>query len=212
MRKRTTLVTWLIAVTFFAGGSATTASSADADQESDFKFRFVGPKVGNRIAAVAGVPDDPSIYYAGAASGGIFKSVDGGNRWEPSLRQAVGRRDRRPGGRTLRAKYGLGGHRRGMGDSRQRRHGQRHLQVPRCRQDLDQYGAARFRAHRPDHRPPIEPRHCICLRARTGDRPPTGARRLPDDRWWPALGRGCCSQENTRLLRTVHWTRTIRTP
>ena len=30
------------------------APTADADKEGDFKFRFVGPKVGNRIAAVAG--------------------------------------------------------------------------------------------------------------------------------------------------------------
>jgi photosystem II stability/assembly factor-like uncharacterized protein len=59
------------------------ALAADPDHESDFKFRFVGPKVGNRIAAVAGIAGDPSTYYAGAASGGVFKSVDGGNRWEP---------------------------------------------------------------------------------------------------------------------------------
>ncbi len=59
------------------------ALAADPDHESGFKFRFVGPKVGNRIAAVAGIAGDPSTYYAGAASGGVFKSVDGGNRWEP---------------------------------------------------------------------------------------------------------------------------------
>jgi photosystem II stability/assembly factor-like uncharacterized protein len=59
------------------------AFAAEPDHESDFKFRFVGPKVGNRIAAVAGIAGDPSTYYAGAASGGVFKSEDGGNRWEP---------------------------------------------------------------------------------------------------------------------------------
>lgn len=48
-----------------------------------FQFRFVGPSVGNRIAAVAGIPGDPSTYYAGAASGGIWKSSDGGNQWAP---------------------------------------------------------------------------------------------------------------------------------
>ena len=60
-----------------------TAAESDDDHESAFKFRFVGPKIGNRIAAVAGIAGDPSTYYAGAASGGVFKSVDGGNRWEP---------------------------------------------------------------------------------------------------------------------------------
>ena len=52
-------------------------------QEDTFRFRFVGPRAGNRIASAAGIPGDPSTYYAGAASGGVWKSSDGGNRWEP---------------------------------------------------------------------------------------------------------------------------------
>ncbi len=51
--------------------------------DDNFRFRFVGPAVGNRVAAIAGVAGDPSTYYAGAASGGIWKSTDGGNRWAP---------------------------------------------------------------------------------------------------------------------------------
>ena len=51
--------------------------------EETFRFRFVGPRAGNRVASIAGVPGDPSIYYAGAASGGVWKTTDGGNRWEP---------------------------------------------------------------------------------------------------------------------------------
>ena len=66
-----------------AGALSARAQAPDAEPESDFQFRFVGPKIGNRIAAVAGVPGDPSVYYAGAASGGIWKSADGGNRWTP---------------------------------------------------------------------------------------------------------------------------------
>src|SRR5262245_19703956 len=46
------------------------------------KLRYIGPE-GNRVSAVAGVPGDPRVYYAGAASGGIFKSSDGGVRWDP---------------------------------------------------------------------------------------------------------------------------------
>ena len=46
------------------------------------EFRHVGP-VGNRISAVYGIPGDPLTYYAGAASGGVWRSRDGGVRWEP---------------------------------------------------------------------------------------------------------------------------------
>lgn len=48
-----------------------------------FRFRFFGPAVGNRVASVAGIAGDPSTYYAGAASGGVWKSNDGGNHWGP---------------------------------------------------------------------------------------------------------------------------------
>jgi len=45
-------------------------------------YRFIGPP-GNRVSAVVGVPGDPHTYYAGAASGGVWKSVDGGVHWKP---------------------------------------------------------------------------------------------------------------------------------
>src|SRR5579863_7087712 len=61
----------------------TRAQQPDSEDEGQFRFRFVGPRVGNRIAAVAGIPGDPSTYYAGAASGGVWKSTDGGNHWSP---------------------------------------------------------------------------------------------------------------------------------
>ena len=46
------------------------------------EYRHIGP-VGNRVSAVVGVAGDPNTYYFGAASGGVFKSVDGGIQWEP---------------------------------------------------------------------------------------------------------------------------------
>src|SRR5436190_23453294 len=47
------------------------------------QFRFLGPAVGNRISAVAAIPGDPSVYYAGAASGGIWKSTDSARSFVP---------------------------------------------------------------------------------------------------------------------------------
>ncbi|MEA3245852.1 MAG: sialidase, partial [Gemmatimonadota bacterium] len=41
-------------------------------------FQFMGPTDGGRISAIAGVPGVDSIWYFGNASGGVFKSVNGG--------------------------------------------------------------------------------------------------------------------------------------
>ncbi|MGH9442006.1 MAG: WD40/YVTN/BNR-like repeat-containing protein, partial [Thermoanaerobaculia bacterium] len=49
---------------------------------SGLKFRFIGPP-GNRVSAVVGVPGDSNVYYVGAASGGVWKSIDGGTEWKP---------------------------------------------------------------------------------------------------------------------------------
>lgn len=56
--------------------------TVSTDMLMPLSYRHIGP-VGNRVASVAGVPGDPLTYYAGAASGGIWKSVDGGEYWEP---------------------------------------------------------------------------------------------------------------------------------
>jgi photosystem II stability/assembly factor-like uncharacterized protein len=73
----------LLMVLCWASAALAQQPDSDSDEDTQFRFRFVGPRVGNRIASVAGVPGDPSTYYAGAASGGVWKSTDGGNRWIP---------------------------------------------------------------------------------------------------------------------------------
>jgi photosystem II stability/assembly factor-like uncharacterized protein len=49
---------------------------------AQLKYRYIGPE-GNRVTSVTGVPGDRTTYYAGAASGGLFKSGDGGLHWSP---------------------------------------------------------------------------------------------------------------------------------
>ena len=52
------------------------------DAYSQLRYRYVGP-VGNRFTSAVGIPGDPNIYYVGAASGGIWKTTDGGVHWSP---------------------------------------------------------------------------------------------------------------------------------
>jgi len=53
-------------------------------------WRGIGPTVfGGRVTAVAGVPGRPNIIYVGHASGGVFKSTDGGIRFESVFEHAT---------------------------------------------------------------------------------------------------------------------------
>lgn len=58
------------------------ASSISPDIFKQLKFRHIGPP-GNRVSAVAGVPGDPNVYYAGNPAGGIHKTTDAGTNWFP---------------------------------------------------------------------------------------------------------------------------------
>jgi photosystem II stability/assembly factor-like uncharacterized protein len=52
-------------------------------------WRSIGPAVaGGRVATVAGTDLDPALFYAGAAGGGVWKSVNGGSDWRPVFDQA----------------------------------------------------------------------------------------------------------------------------
>jgi photosystem II stability/assembly factor-like uncharacterized protein len=57
------------------------AQEISSEKLTQLRFRYIGP-VGNRVSAVTGVAGQPSVYYAGAASGGIFKTTDGGTHWQ----------------------------------------------------------------------------------------------------------------------------------
>ena len=58
------------------------AQEANKDILGAMRYRYIGP-VGNRVTSVVSVPGQPNTYYVGAASGGIFKTTDGGVHWEP---------------------------------------------------------------------------------------------------------------------------------
>ena len=69
------------------------AQQVDTTLWTRLHYRFVGPE-GNRAIAAIGEPGNPLVAYIGAASGGVWKTEDGGVHWravfdsEPA--QAIG--------------------------------------------------------------------------------------------------------------------------
>ena len=48
---------------------------------SSIQWRLIGPFRGGRAGTVAGVANDPNVYYMGTAGGGAWKTEDSGNTW-----------------------------------------------------------------------------------------------------------------------------------
>ena len=58
-------------------------SAIDPALFKGMKYRLVGPSRGGRVTTVTGVPSQPRTFYMGAASGGLFRTTDGGVNWSP---------------------------------------------------------------------------------------------------------------------------------
>ena len=74
----------IIAQNSFAQDGTGTAKSPIEQAFSRLEWRSIGPaNMGGRIADVEGVPGDPSIVYVASASGGLWKTTNGGVTWKP---------------------------------------------------------------------------------------------------------------------------------
>ena len=62
--------------------SQNTASVPAQALMSQLKWRSVGPAIGGRVVAVAGVPSNANLFYAGTVGGGVWKSTDEGLQWK----------------------------------------------------------------------------------------------------------------------------------
>jgi len=59
------------------------SQSADSAFFNGLHYRLVGPARGGRVTTVTGVPSQPKTFYMGVASGGLFRTIDGGVTWTP---------------------------------------------------------------------------------------------------------------------------------
>jgi photosystem II stability/assembly factor-like uncharacterized protein len=65
----------------------TPAQPMDPSLFSGMRWRLIGPFRGGRVLAVAGVREQPNLFYFGAVGGGVWKSDDSGRVWTPVFDQ-----------------------------------------------------------------------------------------------------------------------------
>jgi photosystem II stability/assembly factor-like uncharacterized protein len=95
MRRRTVLLLTVAAACLCIAGvvwaQTRAAEPAPPNVSADpllrgFEFRSIGPAVMmGRVDDIAGAEKDPMIIYVGFATGGLWKSIDGGSHWHPQF-------------------------------------------------------------------------------------------------------------------------------
>ncbi|GAB1344842.1 hypothetical protein MASR1M101_39690 [Gemmatimonas sp.] len=58
-------------------------ASVDNNLFRGMAYRQVGHSRGGRVTTVTGVPSQPKTFYMGVASGGLWRTTNGGESWEP---------------------------------------------------------------------------------------------------------------------------------
>jgi len=77
------LVICLLASTVFAQNGGVQKSPYE-EAFSRLEYRSIGPAImGGRISDVEGVPGDANVVYVASASGGLWKTTNGGITWKP---------------------------------------------------------------------------------------------------------------------------------
>jgi photosystem II stability/assembly factor-like uncharacterized protein len=78
-------------------GAAAHAAVPHKFLDGTLSWRSIGPNIGGRVVAVAGVPGQRDLFYMGGVDGGVWKSTDYGVRWQnitdgkwPSASDSIG--------------------------------------------------------------------------------------------------------------------------
>ena len=65
------------------GARQVLSQQASPAQFSEMRWRLIGPFRGGRVLGASGVPGKPNEYYFGAVGGGVWKTANAGQTWEP---------------------------------------------------------------------------------------------------------------------------------
>ena len=97
VRRHSTLAPLATALAAIAVTVLAHAATSHRFLDGKLTWRSIGPYIGGRVVAVAGVPSERNLFYMGAVDGGVWKSTDYGVTWQnltdrkwPSASDSVG--------------------------------------------------------------------------------------------------------------------------
>ncbi len=73
----------VVLVLLLAAGGGLRGQQLDESLFKAMKWRLIGPFRGGRVLAVTGVRGQPEVFYFGAVSGGVWRTVNAGLTWTP---------------------------------------------------------------------------------------------------------------------------------
>ncbi len=76
---------WILVGLIVTLTSGVSAGAQQYGQEfyGEMRWRCIGPFRGGRTVAITGVPHQPNVFYMAAVNGGVWKTTDSGNTWNP---------------------------------------------------------------------------------------------------------------------------------
>ena len=78
------LARWIVFGSLVVAATMTLcAQQYDQKLFSEMRWRCIGPFRGGRTVAITGVPHEPNVFYMAPVNGGVWKTDDFGNTWEP---------------------------------------------------------------------------------------------------------------------------------
>ncbi len=82
MKRAIILAAFFLSAPLVAGAApASPAALTPQTLMSKLQWRSIGPSIGGRVVAVAGVPSEPDLFYMGGVQGGIWRSTNYGQTW-----------------------------------------------------------------------------------------------------------------------------------
>src|SRR5579863_3236355 len=77
---KTLIIVFIVALVAIA---SVKAGQLDPALYAGMRWRLVGPFRAGRVSGVAGVIGQPGLYYIATPGGGVWKTTDAGEVWEP---------------------------------------------------------------------------------------------------------------------------------